>query len=149
MTALAQNGLHESADQKVMNLVARHTSTIYVLDSERIVLTTLQGFLADLGFAVETFASLTALGPEQPDHDSAVDVILLDPSLPGQTSGQVLRALRGRFPKAALVVMTGVSGVLPLAEAVSQGVYAYLNKPIRLGELELLLLRILESRASS
>lgn len=118
-----------------------------IVDEELIVRKTLESFLNDLGHEVETFATISELLSASAGKPKAgVQVILLDPGSARLRGEAGIREIHERYPEADLVVMSGHNSILPLSEALAQGVYAYLSKPIRLGELELLLIRWSESR---
>lgn len=122
---------------------------IYLVDEELIVLKTLQGFLRDLGYRVRSFFSVGELMACPQNEIHPVNVILMDLNLPEEDSVKVIRDIHQRYPETDIVIMTGHSPLLPVKEALSNGVYGYLNKPIRLGELELMLIRVTEGRSKS
>lgn len=121
---------------------------IYIADDELIVLRTLESFLEDLGHQVRTFSSVAELLDGGAEREQSVQVILLDATLPSGRGGETLQDIHRHYPESDIVIMSGYNPILPLKEALAQGVYGYLNKPIRLGELELLLIRLSESRAN-
>jgi len=128
--------------QKILNM------RIDIVDDELIVLKTLESFLNDLGHQVQTFSSVSELLGASAGKGLPVHVILVDTNEPHGRGGEVIRDIHRHYPEADLVIMSGHNSILPLKEALAQGVYGYLNKPIRLGELELLLIRLSESRAN-
>lgn len=115
--------------------------SICVIDEGQVTRDTLRAFLVDLGHEVvcakhcEEFLGLTK------DEDRDLDLFVVQLSLypPERTKG--LQRIRDRFPKTPLVVMTSNGNVLPCQEAVGLGVCAFLHKPIRLAELELMVHR--------
>ncbi len=68
-----------------------------------------------------------------------VDVALCDLSLPGLSGIELLRRLRQRDPAPECVVLTGQATVGTAIEAMKLGAYHYLEKPVKLDELELYL----------
>lgn len=121
------------------------TMTVYLLDPDPLVQSTLRNFLGDLGYHVHLFDRYDQLAQTAPADDPA-QVILLDPGPQGKELIRVIAQLHTRFPLAHLVPMTHRGATLSLDQALTHGVFAYLNKPIRLSELQLLLVRIQESR---
>jgi len=129
----------------------RHTSQhegseqmdIAVIDTEPIVLSTLQDFLSDSGHRVEIFDS-----PEELTAglacESKIDVVLVDPHMPGLSSLDLVRRIHSRTPQTPIIIMSGTHSTLSADDAVINGVFAYLRKPVRLAELEVLLVRVLE-----
>jgi DNA-binding NtrC family response regulator len=128
--------------QKILNM------RIDIVDDELIVLKTLESFLNDLGHQVKIFSSVSELLVPSVENELPAHVILLDATIPHGKGGQALRDIHQHYPEADIIIMSGHNQILPLQEALAQGVYGYLNKPIRLGELELLLIRLSESRAN-
>lgn len=139
----------EKPEPKSMELKDSQPTRIYLVDEELIVLKTLQGFLADLGYQVRSFFSAGELLAYPINEAHSVNVILMDLNLPEADGVKLVRDIHQRYADTDLVIMTGHRPVLPLQEAISNGVYGYLNKPIRLGELELMLIRLSESRSKS
>lgn len=83
----------------------------------------------DVSFVDTLGAALAAL------ESGDVDVLLLDPALPGRKTGDVLRELRQRFPDVALIVVTAFADVPAAVEATRLGVSDYLTKPVSDGIL--------------
>jgi len=134
---------------ETMQVQDSQPTRIYLVDEELIVLKTLQGFLSDLGYKVRSFFSAGELMAYPKNEVQPVNVIVMDLNLPEEDSVKVIRDLHQRYPETDIVIMTGHSPLLPVTEALSNGVYGYLTKPIRLGELELMLIRLTESRSQA
>lgn len=108
------------------------------------MISTLRHFITDLGYRVATFPSVSEILSEPSD---SIDTILIDLDLPGEKGINTIRTIHERFPDTYILVITTNGSVLPSEVALSNDVYAYVSKPVRLGELELLLARVLERRA--
>ena len=94
-----------------------------------------QGFeAAVVGNAEDGLASLDSFQP---------DVVLLDYHLPGMNGLEALARLRERDRAVRVVMLTGHASVRMAVDAMKAGAYDYLNKPIILTELKLLLERAL------
>ena len=131
----------ESAAVAVANIDKdEHEMLLYLVNDELILIKTLQGFLEDLGHEVVSFTSIPRLFER---NYPSPDLILIDPRGPVQSSLKCLCEIHERYPDTAIVV---IDSVLPYEDAVSCGVYSYIGKPIRLGELELLLKRVSERK---
>ncbi|MFH1567973.1 MAG: diguanylate cyclase [Gemmatimonadota bacterium] len=104
--------------------------------------------LQGLGHRVRALsAPADLLGSLGVDADPA-DLIVSDlPPGRSQPVCEALRLVHRRYP-AIPVVLRVSSAVLPATDAVHCGVYAYLSKPFRPAELELLLIRLAERQAS-
>jgi DNA-binding NtrC family response regulator len=120
---------------------------IHLVDDERIVTTTLRGFLTDLGHEVSVAHSARELLDNLARSPWPADLIITDIYVPGENGLDLVREAHRRYPGVPIVLMTGrVAGFSP-QEALAQGVCACLRKPIHLCELELLLARLSEGRA--
>ncbi len=120
---------------------------IHLLNDELIVTLTLQSFLTDLGHEVVIAHSASGLFENLTRSLQPVDLILSDLRLPDREGIGLIHEIHRRYPGAPIIVMTGYSPTLSPDEAVANGVYAYLRKPVRLSELELLLVRVSERPA--
>ena len=81
---------------------------IYITDDEPSVLDVLSAFLLHDGFAVETFSGgeevLAACQREVPD------LVVLDIMMPGMDGLSVCRALRGKYPRLPIVIISSKDG---------------------------------------
>lgn len=112
---------------------------IYLADAELIVTKTLKGFLDDLGHDVLTFNSISEL--LRNNEENGADIIIIDLNMPCEESIKTISEIHRIYPETDIVIM---SSILPTQEAIKHGVYSYLNKPVRFGELELILARLSE-----
>jgi diguanylate cyclase (GGDEF)-like protein len=77
----------------------------------------------------------------------AFDVLVLDVYMPGATGLQVFQAARRTQPEIQAILLTGSASVETAVEALRQGAYDYLTKPLEsLATYELALTRALEHR---
>ena len=119
---------------------------IYLVEEENIVRQLIRDSLTDLGHEVIVLDALDELSDTLGRNPRPVDLIIVDlPTPKREAIAQGMREVHRRHPEIPLVVR--VSGALLSAdEAVQCGVHAYLHKPIRLAELELMLIRLSETR---
>jgi len=119
-------------------------ASILIVDDERKITTLLEGELSDEGYEVTTAT----------DGDDAIrilrakrfDVVLTDLRL-GRTDGvQVLRAAKEIDPECAVLLMTAYATVKTAVSAMKDGAADYLEKPVDLEKLRLVLERSLEAR---
>lgn len=118
---------------------------IYLVDDEPIVNKTLQEFLFELGHEIVSIRAAYELLGNLEKEPHPVDLIIADFCMTKGNAVTMIRKVHEQYPGIAIVLMTVGSLLLPTAEAISYGVYAYLRKPIRLAELELLLARLSDS----
>jgi DNA-binding NtrC family response regulator len=74
------------------------------------------------------------------------DVALLDIAMPGISGIELLSRLRADHPALEAIVMTGHGTIESAIEAMKLGAYDYLEKPLKMSELGLLIERALEKR---
>jgi putative two-component system response regulator len=74
------------------------------------------------------------------------DLVTLDISMPGQSGLELLKRLRSGFPELEVVMMTSSDDASTAIEALTQGAFAYLIKPVEAAELLVQVERGLERR---
>ena len=117
---------------------------ILVVDDEVNARTALLELLRDEGYAVESAAdAFKALGKMA---DFAPELVLTDLKMPGMDGLQLLEKLREGDPDLAVIVMTAFGEVETAVRAMRAGARDYLNKPVNVGELSLVVGRELEQR---
>ena len=119
--------------------------TILVVDDEQAQRTILSGYLGKKGHTVIEAGS-AAEGLKRVSA-APVDVVLTDLKMPNMTGVELLKELRQRAPEATVIIMTAFGTIEGAVEAMREGAYDFLSKPIDLGQLDLLLNRIRERHA--
>jgi DNA-binding NtrC family response regulator len=76
-----------------------------------------------------------------------VDVMLADLRMPGMDGLELLRRVQARHPDVVCLLLTAYGSVETAVEAMKQGAYDFLTKPVNLDHLEVVLERALQSRA--
>jgi DNA-binding NtrC family response regulator len=76
-----------------------------------------------------------------------VDVMLADLRMPGMDGMELLRRVQARYPDVVCLLLTAYGSVETAVEAMKQGAYDFLTKPVNLDHLEVVLERALQSRA--
>ncbi|MEA1927237.1 MAG: sigma-54 dependent transcriptional regulator [Candidatus Auribacterota bacterium] len=76
----------------------------------------------------------------------AVDLVLSDLKMPTMTGLELLKKVQAFSPTTIFIIMTAYGTVDTAVEAIKEGAYDYLTKPINIDQLELLLSRALERR---
>lgn len=103
-------------------------SRILIVDDERSIRFTLGEFLRKAGYEVETAedaaSALRILG-ERP-----FDVVITDIIMPRITGMELLYAIREAAPRVQVIIMTGEPTAETAAQAVRDGAFDYLFKPI-------------------
>jgi DNA-binding NtrC family response regulator len=118
---------------------------ILVVDDDHDVRTLLRIRLERLQYTVSTAATgveaLEKLAVEQPT------LVLLDLKLPALSGVEVLRHIRREAPDATVIVMTAYATVQKAVEAMKEGAYDFLTKPLTPGHVELVIEKALERQA--
>lgn len=119
---------------------------ILVVDDEESQRTLLAGFLEKKGYTVTTAAS----GKEavEKNRTTGFDLAILDLKMPEINGIETMTAMKKIDPETYFVILTGYGTIESAVEAMKSGAYDYLNKPINLDELELLIERIREEQTT-
>jgi len=103
-------------------------ATVLIVDDEQSIRETLSEFLEEEGHAVvvaeDVQDAIAAVGESHPD------VVVTDIILPGVTGVALLKELRQRAPEIQVIMITGEPNVDTATEAVRQGAFDYLPKPV-------------------
>lgn len=128
-----------------MMMSARTHGHVLVAEDEPALAALLAQHLGALGHRVTTVAggrsALEALRMQ------SFDVALVDIVMPPPDGLEVLRALREDPDPPAVVIMTGQGTIDTAVQAMRLGAFAYLAKPYRMAELDVVIARALEHRA--
>ena len=119
---------------------------IIIIDRQELVRKHLDSFLHDSGHQTLVHENLADLR-QASRHPGPCDVVMIDPGPTQEGAEKAIAEVHAMFPRADILIMDHV--ILKSHYALTHGVYAYLKKPIRLAELELLLARIAEKRSQS
>jgi len=118
--------------------------SILVVEDEERQRVTLAGFLTKRGYRVEQAAS----GEEALEnlYSTRVDLVLTDQKMQGIDGLELLAKVKERNPDTEVILVTAFGDVPSAVQAVKQGAYEYLTKPVDLEKLEISLERALEKR---
>jgi two-component system response regulator HydG len=117
---------------------------ILVVDDEPSILRLLQEALSQWGYQVTCASTvedaLVVLGTE------LFDAALTDIRMPDMSGLDLLREIKKQDESIEVVVMTGYPTISSAVEALKEGAYDYLSKPLILDELRHLMTRVMERR---
>ncbi len=120
----------------------RSRGRILIVDDEANARAALSEILHEDGYTTEVaadgFKALGKLG------DFAPDVVLTDLKMPGLDGMGLLKKVRELAPHVTVVVMTAFGTIPNAVEAVQQGAYHYLTKPLNFQDLALVVERAVE-----
>jgi two-component system, cell cycle sensor histidine kinase and response regulator CckA len=120
-----------------------HTSesayaTVLIIDDEEMLRRSIATMLARKGYSVLDAADGPTAISVFKAHQEAIDVVLLDLTLPGMSGKEILKELRTIRPGVNVVLTTAYGPERALTDAGEQPVY-YLRKPYGIKELTSLL----------
>ncbi len=108
-------------------------TSILVLDDEPIVLKRLQPALEKYGYQVEVFSrSQDAFNRIK---EKNFDIVITDLKMEGLDGMQFLMEVKNRSPKTEVIVITGFATMETAKESFQKGVFDFLAKPFKLGEI--------------
>ncbi len=121
--------------------------TILIVDDEQAILQALSAILRDEGYrVVEATDGASAVKEVAKAPPSAV---LLDIWMPGQDGLETLRHIRDAAPQVPVIMMSGHGTIETAIKAIKLGAYDYIEKPLSLDKVLLLIHHALETRRLS
>lgn len=112
---------------------------ILIVDDEEAIRTSLRGILEDEGYSVVEAASGEAALAQIPHHD--LSAVLLDIWMEGMDGLETLRRLKERDADLPVIIMSGHGTIDTAVSATKMGAYDFLEKPLSLDRVLLLLER--------
>ncbi len=115
---------------------------ILVVDDEIINLQNIHHVLSREGYHVET----ASCGKEAVEFltQNHFDLIITDLKMPDMDGVQVMNVAKEMQPDAEVIIITGYATVNSAVEAMAEGAFYYMSKPIKLNELRALVKKALE-----
>jgi DNA-binding NtrC family response regulator len=111
-----------------------HKTSILVLDDEMIVLKRLRPALEKAGYAVEVFSRSSEASDRIMEKD--FDIVITDLKMQGLDGMQFLTMVKDRSPRTEVIVITGFATMETAKESFQKGVFDFLAKPFKLGEIQ-------------
>ncbi|MFP4227709.1 MAG: sigma-54-dependent transcriptional regulator [Salinivenus sp.] len=112
---------------------------IYVVDDEPKIGNLFSNVLERDGYQVEAYLNPLSMLEALEDEARTPDVVVADMMLPEMDGVELLQTLQERGLQAPVIIMTAHSSVQTAVEAMQQGAFHYLQKPVNLEELRALL----------
>jgi two-component system nitrogen regulation response regulator NtrX len=110
--------------------------TLLIVDDEQNIRGSLQGALGREGYQVDAAESVAAARALLRD---AYDVVLLDVWLPGESGMDLLAEIRAQAPETTVIMMSGHATIDAAVQATRLGAFDFLEKPVSLERLLVLL----------
>jgi len=120
------------------------TSRVLVVDDEKSILMLLEEALTQWGYQVT--AAGTGADALAALRTQVFDAALTDVRMPDMSGLDLLRELKKRDESIEVVIMTGYPTISSAVEALKEGAYDYLSKPLILDELRHLMSRMMERK---
>ena len=119
-------------------------ANVLVVDDEKNILAVLRDTLTHFGYRVTCAASgaeaLVAIRSE------LFDAAITDIRMPDMSGLELLREIKRQDESIEVIVMTGYPTITSAVEALKEGAYDYLSKPLIFDELEHVMQRVMERR---
>lgn len=117
---------------------------ILVVDDEPLVRRSLSEFLTLEGFSVSSACN----GKEALSllKDYTADIIISDMKMPEIDGVELLKEVRNSYPMTSFIFITGYGSIESAVEAMKEGAYDYITKPIIDNEIRLVLDRLIKQK---
>ncbi|MBW1637455.1 MAG: response regulator [Deltaproteobacteria bacterium] len=108
-------------------------TSVLILDDEPIVSKRLKPSLEKKGYEVETFTvSLDAL---KRIRERDFDIVITDLKMEGLSGMEFMSEVKSHSPSTEVIIITGFATMDTAKESFSKGVFDFLAKPFKLGEI--------------
>jgi len=118
---------------------------VLVVDDEETARTYCADVLSELGF--EAQAAESAKRALEMLESGQFDIVLADVRMPGMSGLDLLKTIQETYPDIDVVMMTGYGTVASAVQAMKQGAYDYLTKPLKVEDLQHVFQRLVEKQA--
>ncbi len=109
-------------------------TSILILDDEPIVLKRLRPALEKAGYEVEVFSRSADASKRIEERD--FEIVITDLKMQGLDGMQFLTMVKERSPTTEVIVITGFATMETAKESFQKGVFDFLAKPFKLGEIQ-------------
>lgn len=120
----------------------QENARVLVVDDEPMVCLSLSNWLKEENYLAESVED----GPKAiaAVREENWDIVLLDLKMPGMDGLEVLRQLKEIAPQTVVIIMTAYASIASAVQAMKEGAYDYIVKPLDVEQLSLMLKRIVE-----
>jgi DNA-binding NtrC family response regulator len=128
----------------MLNNVLSENRHILIVDDEPLVRSSLSELLTLSGYTVSTAGN----GKEALEllRDYTADIIITDIKMPEMDGIQLLNQVKKRHPEVPVILITGYGSIDSAVEAMKQGAYDYITKPIVDSEIKIVIERLMQQR---
>ncbi len=121
--------------------------SILILDDEPIVSKRLKPSLEKKGYLVETFTESDAALKRV--KDMKFDIVITDLKMEGLSGMEFLTEVKKLYPDTEVIVITGFATMDTAKESFQKGIFDFLAKPFKLGEITAVIQRAEEKIRSN
>jgi signal transduction histidine kinase/DNA-binding response OmpR family regulator len=143
---MSESVILNSTKVKKTNQMEKNYGKILVVDDEERMCESLKTLLSGVGYEVTTIQE-GEKAIEKIRHDD-FDLVITDIKMPRFDGLDILKAARTKDQDALVILMTGFASLESAVNAINQGAYDYLMKPVEFPDLKLAIKRGLEKRRS-
>ena len=120
----------------------KEDARVLVVDDEPMVCVALTNWLEEENY----FAQAVEDGPQavKAVREENWDIVLLDLRMPGMDGMEVLKQVKEIAPQTVVIMMTAYASIPGAVQAMKEGAYDYIVKPLDVDQLTLMLKRIVE-----
>ena len=118
--------------------------TICIVDDEPAILNSLKSILEDEGYQV--IVATNGIEGLKVVRSDSPDLVILDIWMPEMDGLETLKRLRSQFPGILVVMMSGHGSIETAVKATKLGAYDYLEKPLDLEKITILVRNALHQR---
>jgi len=111
---------------------------IFLIAGETIATEALQNILTDLGHEAISFNFSCDLFDNLEKASQPVDLILVEPNMPMEEDGKVIRGVHQLYPEADIIAVTDYTLIISSDVSISDSVYVKPENIFRLAKLEIL-----------
>lgn len=119
-------------------------SKILFVDDEREMLSTVKAYLTGSGYGV--FVAESGERALELAGKDNFDIVITDLNMPGLNGLELLKAIKEIHSDTEVIIVTGYGSIESAIKALKWGGYDYLQKPINLDRLRLVIDRVLEKK---
>ncbi|MEW6169970.1 MAG: sigma-54 dependent transcriptional regulator [Candidatus Omnitrophota bacterium] len=125
-----------------MNNTSSNRRHILVVDDEPLVRRSLSEFLTLEGYAVSNASNAKEALNLLKDYTA--DIIITDIKMPEMDGINLLKNMKELYPQTPVIVITGYGSIESAVEAMKQGAYDYITKPIVDSEIKIIIERLIK-----
>lgn len=118
--------------------------TILIIEDDEPQLKSLKGFLENLGFDV--IATTSSVDGIRIAGEQMIDLVITDYKMPIKNGMEVLKEIKNINPEIAVIIITAYGNIETAVQAIKEGAFDFITKPIMLDDLEITINKAFERK---